>query len=267
MSTFDHDQWTVYAPTVCMCIDARIGTITTINGGRQHVFILEFIIHDTEQVVTKFFNVSKTPKGDYAIPHESDFAKLHRRVTGQYKKARYSRAQQLLKHMVGHRYVVEYEPAESSKKLPYLKATKVKPVEPIISEQWYPSGRLQPKTRSPNTRRLINVSMATVKQQLSKELAIEKQKASNDLAMDKAEEPHPYLDSSEISIPLKHTTLKHNQVGPYPHASLVGNKLKGNKYKTTRTIKGGVISYQYYQRPNETLEQYHERVIDESWDI
>lgn len=260
MNTFDHHSWTPQAASICICVDAKIGTITTTNRGIQHVFILDFIIDGTEQLVTKFFNVRKSPKGDYAIPHDSDFAKLHRLVTGQCKKARYSRAQQLLKHMVGHNYIVEYGPAESSKKLPYMKATKVKPVEPIITDQWYPSGRLLPKTRSSNIKQLINLSITSVKQEPSKELAIEKQKAGNDLEMDKAEEHHSYLGSSTISVP-----LKHNQVKPLPHPSLLDDKVKDNKYKTTMTIKGGVRGYQYYQQPNETLEQYHERVIYESW--
>ena len=265
MSISERDKWTVYAPAICTCIDARAGTIQSINGGIKHVFILEFIIHDTEQVVTKFYNVNKTKKGNYALTHDGDFAMIYRLVTGNYNKARYSRAQQLLKHMVGVDYRVEYGAAESRKNKPYLKATKVSPVDPAVSEEWFTSGKLKPKKRRGNTRIVTNKVVATEKQQVSNDLAIDKQKHGNKLTMIKAEKPHSYSDSSAIPIPLKHTTLKHNHVEPYTHTSVVANKSKENKYKTKVTIIGErEKSYRYYPRPDESEEQYHERVIDES---
>mgnify|MGYP006981148825 CR=1 FL=1 len=267
MNISEHESWTVYAPAVCTCADARIGSIRAKGVGRKPVFILEFIIHDTGQAVTKFYNVKITPKGNYAATHNGDFAKQHRLVTGKYNKARYSRARQLLKDMVGHDYIVEYEVAESSQNKSYLKATKVNPVNSIITEQWFESGLLRPKKRSPNDHRLANRNKATVKQRTSNNVAIERQKVSKLLAMNKPQEPHLDLDSSVISIPLKHTTLKHNHVEPYTHISVEDDSTNDTEYKTTMREVGGVRVFQYYRHPDETLDQYHDRVIEESWGV
>jgi len=256
VNTHEHDDWTVYPPAVCLCVDARLGEIPT-NGGKQSVFILEFFILETEQSVTKFFNVRKTPKGDYAAPHDSDFAKLHRLVTGEYNKARYSRAQQLLKHMIGHEYIVEYGSAVSSQGLSYLKAKTVKPVDPVVTNAWYPSGKLIPKQRHLNSRKTTNRKVAMAKQRSSNELAIEQQKSNNDLAMEKAATPHFNWGLSTHSIPLEHTTLKHNHVEPCKPDSI-------DEYETTMILVGSVNNFQYYQRPDESEDDYHDRVFDES---
>lgn len=266
MSISEQADWTVYPPAVCTCIDTRLGTIST-KAGERLVFILELLILETEQTVTKFFNVRKTPKGEYSVPHDGDFAKLHRLTTGQYKKARYSRSQQILGHLIAYDFIVEYVNAQSSHGQPYFKAKKIEPVEPIFTDQWYTSGKIKPKKKSSKNRTSNNKKKVMVKQQFGDELTMDQQKTSNESAIRKAGNPHSDSDSNVISIPLKHTTLKHKHIEPYTHNILVDNESMNDRYETTMVVDDkGVKHYQFHKHPDENQDKYYDRVIDESWE-
>jgi len=257
MNTSEQAGWTVYEPTLCKCVGTRVATIST-EGGKQTVFILDLAIKDSGVILTRYFNVKKLPKGNCSVKHNSYFAILYRLTIGENPTARYSRAEQLLHHLHGHEFIAEYENASTLSIPHYFRVTKLKPVNPIVTDDWYPTGILILKKKV----RYSSSNDSTIKQQEnSNYAAINKQKISNELTMGKAGLADSYLDSADISIPQQH--LKHD-IEPLHHIELDTDSV--DKYETTmKQINMKERSFQYCQCPNETLDQYHDRVIDESY--
>lgn len=78
--------------------------------------------------------------------------------------------------------------------------------------------------------------------------------------MQKAEKWHLNSVSPSNVTPLKNITSK---IEPYNHTEL--NPVVNDGYETTLEVVNGAKIYRGHQQPNETQEQYHERVIEESF--
>jgi hypothetical protein len=126
----------------CVCMTTRTCVIPT-KGGFIPRFIMELHPDDEREPVLKFFGVEKTPKGNYTAKPNSDFAKLYRLTTGLNPKKRWDRVARFLKHFHDERFIVDWEEIETPDKRTYLKATHIKPVNPIIDDGiWTETGSL-----------------------------------------------------------------------------------------------------------------------------
>ncbi|PHS69128.1 MAG: hypothetical protein COB23_07170 [Methylophaga sp.] len=258
MPDIDRSGWTTYAPAVCECVGVRIANINT-SGGAKTVFILELVTIEGGLFLTKFFNVNKTPKGNYSVQHNSDFAKIYRTTIGENPTSRFSRANQLLKHLMGCEFIAEYIDAKTILIEHYLKATKLTSTAPIVTDEWFETGTLKAKKRSQKPKCLNVVEVTKNKQWIGNGLAKNKQKNGNELVMEKAEKAHCYLASPTISIPL--TSFKH-YIRPLSHIKPIS--VRTDDYETTIKTVTGSTSYQYSQCSNETDDEYYDRVIEES---
>ena len=261
MTEIDKAGWTVHQATLCECVDTRVAEIST-PAGKKSVFIMDLVVPDTGVTLIKYLNVEKTPKGNYTIKHNSDFAKLYRLVIGDNPTARFSRARSLLSHLKGHQFIAEFQDAKTAQIEHYFKVTSLIPVNPIVTDEWFEYGTLRAKKKTQKTKGLKLVKLAIDKQSISNGLTKNQQKVGNGLAMKKAGEADSYLGSAIISIPQQHLTYR---VEPLRHITpAVITDIIDDKYRTEITIVNGSTNYQYHQRPNETESEYHERVIDES---
>jgi hypothetical protein len=126
--------------TSCICVNTKVGCIA-VKGGIKPVFILE-LVADSGELLVKFFNVQKTTKGNYTVGRNSDFACLYRLTIGENPAARFSRADRLLGHFRGYEFSVEYIEALDKLNNFYQKVTAIKPLNPIVSEDWTITGHL-----------------------------------------------------------------------------------------------------------------------------
>lgn len=243
MAEYDKSGWTVYEPVLCQCVGARIAS-SPIKGIVKPACILELLHLETGQEIIKWLGINKTPKGGYSVKPNSDFAKLYRVTKGYVTKARFSKANQLLKHFVGCEFITEFENAKGSRGNEYLRAKTIKPVNPIITDGWFPDGRLRYKNWKPT----------------GNGLETNWKKSGNELETRKAENPHLNLVSPSKITPLKDITSK---IEPYTHVEPIPSS--NDEYETTLEVLNGMKIYRGHQQPNETQEQYHERVISESF--
>lgn len=261
MIEVDKSSWTVHEPILCVCSSTKIGTINT-KGGVKPIFILELINEATGRVVIKYLNVIKTLKGNYSVKHDSDFAKLYRITTGENPVARYSKVKQLLPHFIGYEFIAEYSDASTASIAHYFKVKKLLPAKPIIMDEWFESGKLKPKIRKRKQRASHPNRSAINRKTVGNTLEKEWKKTGNCLEMEKAGNVHFYLGLGANSIPQQHTTHK---VKPLCHLTSIPTTVN-DRYKTTvKRISSTEQIFQFYQKENETTEQYSDRVIEESF--
>ena len=85
------------ASLLCECIETRIANIQTVAGVKP-VFILELYNESREEQFIKYLNCNSTTKGQYKVPHNSDFAKLYRLTLGVNSTKHFSEAHKILHH-------------------------------------------------------------------------------------------------------------------------------------------------------------------------
>jgi hypothetical protein len=124
---------------LCVCVDVRKGAINVGNVLRP-VFIMQLHSDGIELQIIKFFNAKWTKAGNYTVRHNSDFAKLYRLTVGENPTKRFSEAQKLMKHFLGHSFIIEGEQVMQNRSGAYLKVDKIKPVDPIKSDSWDETG-------------------------------------------------------------------------------------------------------------------------------
>lgn len=243
-TAIDTTGWTVYEPAQCECVSAKPAKINT-PGGQKPIFILELLTDDGKEVI-KYLNVKKLPSGNYSAAKESDFAKLYRLAIGDNPIKRFSKAQQLLSHFHGVKFIVSFEEHKAANNALYFKAITLQPVVPIIRDEWTATGKLKGKPRGhykcqkhTRSRLLIGDDMATSRRNSGEGLDIENRV-----------KPHFNLISSTNSAPLKHTTYN---MKPLTHNAVIRDK--------ERQIR----VYEYNRREHETVDAYYERVINETF--
>lgn len=193
---------------LCICVDFRKGTI---RRDTKPVFIMELYAAEAELPVIKFFNCKSKSKGAYKVLHDGDFAKMYRLTLGEVDKKRFSRAQQLLGHFLGCRFVVsKYEPAISKDGTPYLKATEIKPETPFLSAMWWPSGVLKKATK----RRKSGDEMVKNKRQKGDEMVKNRRQKGDDKTLQAANSLYlePVLNPTKTLNTNTHNTTTHYKV-------------------------------------------------------
>jgi len=240
----DTTGWTTYEPARCECINTKIALID-IEGIKKPVFILELLTED-DRLVIKYLNVKKLRSGNYSVQKQSDFAKLYRSAFGVNPSKRFSKSQQLLPHFHGMEFITTFEEALLPKGTKYLKATKLEPINPIITAEWTSTGQLKGKSRGHYKTKNVN----GLRRKSGEELAKNWRKIGDDLDIENAVKTHFYLASHHNSIPLKDTTCN---IEPLPHKALSTN--------SNRKIP----VYTHTRRKHESLGVFYDRVIDETF--
>ncbi|MDI1276708.1 hypothetical protein [Methylobacter sp.] len=223
----------------CECIGTRVGTIKT-RGGMKQVFIVEL-----EKTVgrgkplVKFFNAEMTAKGNLKVHRDSDFAKLYRLATGTNPVSRYSRADQLLKHLNGLFFVAE----EFELTKDFFKVTSaLMPQNPIIGPEWTKSGSLRKQQKKPRKKPDSD----------GKTLAKDWQNFGNDKTLQTAKTLglEPVLNPT-VKLPASDTI-------PQYHVPTHDEK----ELLETLGEDGSITVWHAPQQSNETLDRYFDRIID-----
>jgi len=226
------------------------------NGKLAHSMTLRLIEIETGEEVTCYFPAQKSKNGDMSVSRvKSKFSALYRLVTGNNPAARFSRSQQLIKHFIGYEFIVEYEVVTSKNQGEYRKAVTIKPVNPIVKKEWTKAGILKGKSRRAYSSR--------VKQSSGNRQASSGQSASNIVAIENLGEAH-----FNLGLPRSSTSPASQQANRLEHLQERGSSSQEAAAEFV-TVVAQVSSkekvFQYHQQSSESTEQYHERVIEESF--
>lgn len=256
-STYDKTSWTVHEPAEFLCINAYTGNSNT-QGGLKSVFILELYNEEMQISVTKFFNCNETKKENLTVSKNSDFACIYRASIGEDPRPRYSKAKQLLHHLIGLKFVCEYEEAKDRNGSLYFRAKKIVPVKPQTNEAWFLDGNLKNKRGNRGRRYLL--SRAGHNNQITLE-----QSSGNDEATSRK------IVGNELEIGNLANTSDSNVSGAilstYPHPTLLNSSIESLRHKDYVDIKE--ISekehvYRYSRALDESYDDYIDSVLNDS---
>ena len=230
------------ACVACVCIDTRIGTIST-PGGEKPVFILELYAEGINELLIKFFNCTSKTKGCYTVRHNSDFAKLYRLTLGVNPTKRFSRSQQLLRHFLESRFYAKYETATYKSGVSYLKVTHLEAEIPVLSSTWTDTGTLKKacKQRTFKPEKKGDDEVKSRRQVGDKEVKNRRQ-----VGDDETLQASYSLGLDSVFNPTKTLPIQGKTTNTQDHV-LCEPKI-----------------IHYYRRENETMDEYYDRVIDES---
>lgn len=130
---------------LCECIQWK-QSISNINGIIQHSFVLDLCVVDTGEMLVKYLNCNSSTPNRYTVPHNSDFAKLYRLALGSNPTKRFSDAQYLVGHFLDCRFIAQCKTAVGKNKIAYSKVVSLRPEKPILSDAWTSTGMVK-KTR------------------------------------------------------------------------------------------------------------------------
>ena len=168
------------APVLCECIDTRIGTIPT-AGGIKPVFIMQLQNEAIPEPLIKYFNCNLSDAGNHTVQHNSDFAKIYRSTLGDNPTKRFSKAHQLISHLLGYWFIVSYESAQSRSRKQYLKVTHIKPEAPVRNDAWTLDGTLKKIPKNSPFKTLENGDeMATDWRQSGEKMAMDWRRHGDD---------------------------------------------------------------------------------------
>lgn len=249
MTDYDTTGWTVYEPAECECIGAHISKVNT-PGGFKPAITLTLFSHDLNKKMVYFCNAIKATvsKKNHSVKPNSNFAKLYRLTTGNNPK--FSKSQQLMKHLIGEWFCCEYSQDKDKNGLPYFKVTSIKPLAPITDGNWLPDGTLiKDKTNSAikpdNSQHLSGTSLAPNWQQ-----------TGTDLAPPSAENLQPERAGAPIQV---HKNIYHPRVDAYKHVPITPISETVNEYGARERV------FKLERTEGENDDEYFHRVIDASW--
>jgi hypothetical protein len=127
---------------LCECTDWR-QSVSDFEGIGQHSFILDLCVISTGEMLVKYLNCNSTTKNRYTVKHNGDFAKLYRLALGSNPIKRFSEAQHLVSHFLGCRFFAQYTTAIGNDKKVYLKVVSLKPEKAILSDTWTSTGMVK----------------------------------------------------------------------------------------------------------------------------
>ena len=256
-TTLDTTGWTVYEPAKFLCVDAYTGNSNT-PGGLKPVFILELYNEEKQITVTEFFNCKKTKKDYFAVDKNSAFACLYRVAIGKDPRARYSKAKQLLSHLIGLEFTCEYEEAKDRKGALYFRAKTIQPVNHVTNETWFINGKLKNKRGRKSRRQQSTVSRPnerTIKQQEhGNEQDISRQNSGNKLEIVNTDKASNSNALNIVSTTYQHLTSLDSNVESLHHS----------EYETLERLSSKERFYHYHPKPNENENEYIERVLNDS---
>lgn len=256
-SGIDSLDWDTGQPLECECIDAKIGTIST-AGGQKHVIILTLLDHAHGREMVRFFNTRQIKGSNYSVPRNGSFAKLYRITIGENPVRKFSKSQQLMKHLIGEYFVCVFQNAEA-RGVTYRKVTQIQAMHPKKDERWLEDGRLLKRRKSTRRDERYFVEKKSINEKpFGNRLETDWQLSGNQLETQYYQTPQQYCDESENQ---SHKNIQRPRVVAYQHASEVHTymavKVRNSSDSRERNI--------YYTRmPSESNEEYLDRVIDTS---
>ena len=148
---------------LCECVaTSKSEKMITPQGKSKPVlacsFVLKLVEIATGEEITCYLKYNKSPKGNAAVKHDGKFAMLYRLTIGDDPRKRYSEAQYLVNHFLGHQFLVSHVIAKTSENYAYKKTASIKPANPIVTDGWTITGKLR-RTFKPrkNTQKLGKV--------------------------------------------------------------------------------------------------------------
>lgn len=256
-TTYDTTGWTIYEPAEFDCIDAYTGHSRT-AGVIKPVFILELYNEQKNISVIKFFNCKKTKKGNLVVDKNSDFACIYRASVGEDPRPRYSKAKQLLHHLIGLNFICEYEEARDRKDSLYFRATKIEPVAPQPSDEWFLNGKLKNKRgtkgrRPPSSIQLVN-QQKSYQQRPDNNEAITREKAGYKLEIINPDNTNDSKVSGAIFTACQHPKSIDSNVESLRHGCYVDIEIVSDRERVFR----------YSRSQDTTYDDYLDLVIDDA---
>ena len=127
---------------LCECVEWK-QSISNINGIIQHSFVLDLCVVDTGEMLVKYLNCNSTTPNRYTVKHNGDFAKLYRLTLGSNPTKRFSDAGKLVSHFLDCRFFAEYKKTVAKNKIVYSKVVSLRPEKPILDDAWTSTGMVK----------------------------------------------------------------------------------------------------------------------------
>lgn len=237
-----------YETTEALCVEVRNAVINT-QGGKKPCYVMELRCQESGHTIIQFFNHQLTKSKTAAVKKNSKFAKQFRLATGKNPLPRFSRSDTLKRGFVGIVYRCKYTTAVDSNNNLYFKSKEIAPVNPHLSKDWLSDGTLIPKTRT------------KIKQSLCKNNESELEKASKNYEklLDDIPSKNGLSDANFSS--LQRPGLQSSSVNSLHHAQ---QELFDKRYLTIIQKNEKEKVYEYRRRPDESEDDYMQRVIDTS---
>lgn len=196
-----------------------MGEIQTVAGKRL-VLVMELESLESGRTLTKFFNCKRLISGHYSVNRNSDFAMLYRLATGDNPKSRFSKVEQLLKHLRGISFKCAYIQSESDRSGRYFKVKDLIPVAIMLGDEWLKSGK---EIKKPYRRRQHTIPKKNPARDIKRTSTgyspdTRRIKTGYSLDMPTAAKARHTNVCNPNSIPLPHLTLQDSKVEPLPHS-------------------------------------------------
>lgn len=234
--------------TAWQCVNAKLGNTEEVN---TPVLILEF--ENGTEKATEFFNAKRTPKGNISVKPNSNFAKLYRLTTGTNPSHRFTRANKLLCHFIGHYFYCKTKDAIDKKTgVIYQSITAISPVNKHLSDDWSSTGTLiKHRRKAPKSPPEGGNSQATARQFSGNAQAIFGQFLGNDEPAQTQSEC--YIQPFSIAYPILGKRVPHNNT-QHPDRQEAVEPLE---------LPEGTVAVRA-QRQDESDEDFLDRVLDET---
>ena len=221
---------------LCECVEWK-QSISNINGIIQHSFVLDLCVVDTGEMLVKYLNCNSTTPNRYTVKHNGDFAKLYRLTLGSNPTKRFSDAGKLVSHFLDCRFFAEYKKTVAKNKIVYSKVVSLRPEKPILNDSWTSTGMVK-KTRKGGYK-------TEEYQRKSSGLLADKQRKSSGLLAD----CKTLQGANSLGL---EAVFNHVQ-SPEPIGKKVKRALPQVKFFNCSRFE------------NESTDDFHNRVIDESF--
>lgn len=222
---------------LCECVGWK-HSLSNIKGIEQHSFILDLCIVDTGEMLVKYLNCNSTTQNRFTVPQNGDFAKLYRLTLGSNPTKRFSEAGKLVSHFLGCRFFAEYKKTIAKNKIVYSKVISLRPEKPILNDSWTSTGMVK-KTHKGGHK-------TEEYQRKSSGLLADKQRIFSGKVAD--------CKSLQASKSLGLEPVFNHVQSPEPISK-----------KVQRELVPRTNFFNYSRFENETIEDFHNRVIDESF--
>lgn len=217
-------------------------TLTAFNADqwetRHGVKIILMLADDHGTSYRKFFQTQRVNKRNRIVTaKDGDLAKLYRLTLGKEAGHRLRNSMIMARALIGYKFIASTK-AETDKSTGeiYFKANNLEPTNPVLTELWTATGATKSKIKRPKTNPDLTQNLPKIDPNLTRDHVA--QTPINTWAGEQSE--------SDIRCQILEEQI--------PDTSLTLLE----KYK----VKNNMSGYDFKQMPNETNDQYYERVLD-----
>jgi hypothetical protein len=222
---------------LCECVGWK-QSISNINGVSQHSFVLDLCVVGTGEMLVKYLNCNSTTPNRFTVKHNGDFPKLYRLTLGSNPTKRFSDAGKLVSHFLGCRFIAQYKTVMGKNKMVYSKVVSLRPEKPILDDAWTSTGMVKKTRKGCHKTAEYPWNIGG--------LSVDERWNIGGLSVDeKTLQTANSLGLEALFNPIQ---------SPEP---------RGSNAKRVLLPRGKVFSYSRFE--NETIDDFHNRVIDESF--